>query len=150
MRDHNTEGRHTSSKAKSEEDTKGKWRKPLSCYLCDGPYRANECPKREKFTTIAWAKSEFEVEDNAYEGRRTLRLGALSKIEESYQQEPKQVLRLGMIMSSHDMGTSQVEDNDQRLVGGECHDEGSSEQSYTSSESDQEVTQGKQDMSATR
>ena len=47
-----------------ERGTSSQTTRPSGCYICDGPHRARDCPKKEKLNAIM----AEDGEDNGVEG----------------------------------------------------------------------------------
>ncbi|KAF2282269.1 hypothetical protein GH714_044068 [Hevea brasiliensis] len=43
---------------RSQREDRGMQRPPLSCFLCDGPHRARECPKKSKLSALVEEREE--------------------------------------------------------------------------------------------
>ena len=39
--------------------------RPVGCFICKGPHRAKDCPKREKLTTLITAYEKASIDSNS-------------------------------------------------------------------------------------
>eukprot|EP00257_Ricinus_communis_P019332 XP_015578290.1 uncharacterized protein LOC107261709 [Ricinus communis] len=86
-------GKSSTKDGKASYKDKGKWKKEdrrsssprkLACFICDGPHRAYDCPKRGKLGALVITEEERQEEE-----RRLASLRLLNAIQAKVEQKPR-------------------------------------------------------------
>ncbi|OMO74467.1 reverse transcriptase [Corchorus capsularis] len=88
-------GKSYSHKSESYNKDKDKEKWPLACFLCEGPHRVRDCPKRSKLSAIAREEQQPEKE------KETLKLGSILLSVESKKRRKKGLMFVDIEVAGH-------------------------------------------------
>ncbi|OMO77547.1 reverse transcriptase [Corchorus capsularis] len=88
-------GKSFSHKGESSNKDKDKEKRPLACFLCEGPHRVRDCPKRSKLSAIAREEQQPEKE------KEILKLGSILLSVEPKRRRKKGLMFVDIEVADH-------------------------------------------------